>query len=67
MSEWKRIIKTEIIQTHRTGWLGVWDAIKSAITKDDRLQVPRTITISFFAKSEIDGVWGFQSEIEDKK
>ena len=52
MGTWKKIIETRHINVHRVGWFGVWDALKSAITGDDRLIVNRPITLSLYIKTD---------------
>lgn len=37
---WKGVATVQIVYQHRTGWAGVWDAFKAAITKNDRVVVP---------------------------
>jgi len=45
-NEWKRVLVTKIVPIHRSGWLGVWDSIMSAITKDERINVPMELEFS---------------------
>lgn len=53
MEEWKRHSITQTFPACRTGWKGVWDAFKSAITKNPRLTVPKDFTFSCYAKGDI--------------
>lgn len=48
MSEWQKLIETRHVNVHRTGWLGVFDALKAAITGDSRLVVNVPITLSLY-------------------
>lgn len=47
-TKWQKIIETRHINVHRVGWLGVWDALKAAITGDSRLIVSVPITLSLY-------------------
>ena len=50
MSVWKQVVLTQTIQAHRTGWLGVWDALVAAVTGDKRVTVNVPVTLSVYAK-----------------
>ena len=51
MSEhWRKHGLTTTIRAHRKGWLGAWDAIKSAVTGTPRLEVPVDVHFTFWAK-----------------
>ena len=52
MAQWKRIIETTYAECHRTGWLGAWDAIKAAITGDERLVVVKPLTVSAWVRAD---------------
>ena len=55
MSEWKQYtIEGGTSFFRRGGWLGVWDAIVSAVTGQPRLLIEKPITISFWAKHNSD-------------
>lgn len=41
---WRHISTFNYVHAHRTGWRGVWDAIKAAITGDPRLSMPQQRT-----------------------
>jgi hypothetical protein len=47
---WFRISQETVIQVHRTGWRGVWDAVKAAVTGRPRLTVPQKVVCSMLAK-----------------
>lgn len=49
-NEWRRIGLTKMMPCHRTGWLGVYDALRSAITGEPRLVVTKAITVSMLIK-----------------
>ena len=51
-AKWQHYSVQQTIEAPRDGWLGVWDAIKSAITNKPRFAVARDVTISFWAKGE---------------
>lgn len=63
--EWKCIGTTQIVYQHRSGWQGVWDAIKAAITGDERIVVPKktTLTIWIHCQSKIDNAATFVSPV----
>jgi hypothetical protein len=42
---WQHIVTSRLINQHRNGWPGVWDALKSAVTGNERLSVPQTLTV----------------------
>lgn len=45
-NKWKQELKLIKIDKCRTGWVGVWDAIKQAITGQPRLVVPCELAIT---------------------
>jgi hypothetical protein len=55
MSEWKQYtIQQGTMPFRRDGWLGVWDALISAITGKPRLLIEKPVTLSFWAKHNSD-------------
>lgn len=46
--KWQKIVETRHVNVHRTGWFGVLDALKAAITGDKRLVVNVPITLSLY-------------------
>lgn len=48
MSQWQKLIETRHVNVHRTGWIGVYDALKAAITGDKRLVVNVPMTLSLY-------------------
>lgn len=48
--EWKHHVWQFKITAHRTGWPGVWDALKSAITRKPRRTADHPYTVSAFIK-----------------
>ena len=52
MSEWKHNVMTQTIMANRTGWKGVFDSLKSAITGNKQFTVPTPITLSFWVKTD---------------
>ena len=63
---WQRPYASWRILAYRDGWKGAWDAIKAAWKKDQRLQVERDLTFSFYAKpidKESYYQWGAMMEV----
>jgi hypothetical protein len=55
MNKWKQYtIQGGTMPFRRDGWLGVWDALVSAITGKPRLLIEKPVTISFWAKHGAD-------------
>lgn len=54
MSEWKQYSMQQNVQMQRDGWIGVWDALVSAITRRPRTTITQPITIYFWAKHKAD-------------
>ena len=46
--KWQKIVETRHVNIHRTGWLGVLDALKAAVTGDKRLVVNVPLTLSLY-------------------
>jgi hypothetical protein len=44
------LFSMNLTHVHRTGWLGVWDALKAAITRDGRWVVSKPVQISFWVQ-----------------
>lgn len=51
--KWKHLKITQKATFFRTGWWGVWDALKAAITRDKRVVAVDDIHFSFWARGEI--------------
>jgi len=51
MNKWKQYSFETTACYRRGGWLGVWDAIVSAVTGQPRRLIEGPVTISFWAKS----------------
>jgi len=49
-SGWSHCMMTVNVNAVRTGWIGVWDALKSAVLGCDRILVPRSISASAWLK-----------------
>jgi len=49
---WRQICKTTIASHYREGWKGVYDSLKSAITKDSRYTITKAVTFGVWVKSE---------------
>lgn len=52
-NKWKHNILQYDLPVCRNGWLGVYDAIKSAIFKEERYTTVRQFTVSFYSKGDI--------------
>jgi len=66
MNGWKQISKTTVAMMPRTGWIGVWDSLVSAVTGKPRYTEETTVTASLYVKSEHPvklEIWGEQVEI----
>lgn len=48
MSDWKHIAGVIEFTACRTGWLGVWDALVSAIKNHSRLETNQARTIEYW-------------------
>jgi hypothetical protein len=68
LTEWKQYtIQSGTSFFRRDGWLGVWDALVSAVTGKPRLLVEKPVTLSFWAKHNADvSFTQVQMEIKDK-
>lgn len=68
MSEWKQYtIQGGTSFFRRGGWLGVWDALVAAVTRQPRLLIEKPVTISFWAKTNSEvSFTGMQAEFKDK-
>lgn len=53
-NEWQRIYETKYVECHRAGWIGVFDALKSAITGNHRLVVVKPLSFGIWIKADID-------------
>ena len=54
MSEWKQYHIQQQMELQRTGWIGAWDALVSAVTRKPRIAITQPVTISFWAKGSGD-------------
>ncbi len=61
---WQNILTMRLINQHRDGWLGVWDALKSAITGKERVSVPRPLTVELNVYSKIGPVQDAAMQLE---
>ena len=50
MTNWEKQSISYTIKAHRTGWAGVWDAVKAAITGDHRPTIRQDLTLSLWIK-----------------
>ena len=69
-NDWQQITKHFMVNCHRGGWLGVYDALKSAITKRDRFIVAKPAALGLYMKKTKDGCYysdiKFELLYEDK-
>jgi hypothetical protein len=49
-NDWSRRWISGTFPMHRTGWSGLWDAFKAAITRTPRRTVPTELTFSVYTK-----------------
>lgn len=54
-NDWKRFVVAFKIEACRTGWRGAWDALRSAVTGDNRLTVLQDVTLSAYVKPTTNG------------
>lgn len=54
MTKWKHVASTTLINRHRSGWLGVWDALVAAVKGDERISVRRPMTLEMWVGTESD-------------
>lgn len=47
-NEWRHVASVHMVNVARSGWAGVWQALKAAITGDPRPMVNREYTIEAF-------------------
>ena len=64
---WKNVIETKLINCHRSGFMGVYDALISWITREPRLVVQRPITLSLWINTVDNVVCGTKLEVGDAK
>ena len=67
MSEWRTCLIAQVIDVHRTGWLGVWDALVAAITRNPRLTSPRRIEVHYRVKGDAEAFLSGSSATVVKK
>ena len=54
-TEWEEFTRIFMVNCHRAGWFGVWDALKSAITSKDRYVVEKPARFSMWMKKTDNG------------
>lgn len=62
ISPWKRVMTQAVIPVHRTGWRGVLDAIKSAVTGKPRFTSNQQFVLSAWVYSPNDAQISLQLE-----
>jgi hypothetical protein len=48
---WTQHVVTQMVEMHRSGWLGAWDAFVSALLRKPRLSVAQPMTLSAWIKA----------------
>jgi len=67
MNGWKQYTIQQTMPMGRTGWLGVWDSLVSAVTGKPRLITDQPVTLSFWArKSDTVAFHTVQLELGEK-
>ena len=65
MTDWKQYHLQQNMTMHRDGWVGVWDALVSAVTRRPQHTITQPVTISFWAKHNAEvNFSGVQLEID---
>lgn len=49
---WRQVYASTIVPHYRDGWPGVWDALKSAVTRRPRYSCAKNVTFSVWVKGE---------------
>ena len=52
-NDFKQYAVTQDVDCVRTGWIGVWDAIVSALTRNPRLTISKKMTFSIYADKPV--------------
>jgi len=48
---WRQHVITQVVEMHRSGWLGAWDAFVAALLRKPRLSVAQPMTLSAWVKA----------------
>jgi hypothetical protein len=48
---WQQYSVTQMVDMHRGGWLGAWDAFVAALLRKPRLSVAQPMTLSVWVKA----------------
>ena len=67
MNEWKHVAFTYTVPEVRTGWIGVWDALKAAWQGEKRPQTTQAYTVEFWVKHTDAGIQSNNSEVKEKE
>ena len=54
------------IPAYRTGWIGVWDSIRSAVRGDTRPLAPHPYTLEFWIKHNDAGIDSDNPDVREK-
>jgi len=49
---WRQVVTHQVLEVHRTGWRGVWDALVAACSGRPRLTVPQAFEFSVWVRGE---------------
>ena len=66
MSDWNKLSETVYADCHRTGWSGVYDALKAVITGNRRLVVTKPVTFSVYVNYKNGAVYLSGTQLETK-
>lgn len=53
---WQRVSSMRVVELHRAGWLGVYDALVSAVTGRRRVTAPTMLVASVYVCNADDAV-----------
>jgi len=67
MNDWKYVAVNYEAPGYRTGWIGVWDSIKSAVRGDKRPLVDHPYSISLWIKHNDAGITSNREEVKEKE
>ena len=66
MSDWTKLSETVYANCHRSGWMGVYDALKAVITGNNRLITTRPVTFSVYVSYKNGAFYLSGTQLETK-
>lgn len=66
-NDWKHVAFNYQIPACRTGWLGVWDSLKSAVRGDPRPLVPHPYYVGFWVKHNDAGLISDNPDVKENE